>query len=113
MVITKEFTFDSSHKLDWELGKCKNLQGHTYKLHVSIKEEVNENRIVFNFSDFKNIVNENIIKLLDYKHFNDIISNPTAENIVKYIWRFLKEKLLLYEIKLWETPISFVNFRGD
>ena len=29
--ITKEFTFDASHRLPHHGGKCRNLHGHTYR----------------------------------------------------------------------------------
>jgi 6-pyruvoyltetrahydropterin/6-carboxytetrahydropterin synthase len=34
--VTKEFTFDSAHKLDKDDGKCAYLHGHTYRLFVSV-----------------------------------------------------------------------------
>jgi len=88
---------------------------------------------------------------LDHCNLNDVVKNPSAENLVVWIWDQLKDlsKLLvvemedpnltediktllkkcdqegdlamaefdknlrLYEIKLWESPTSFVTYRGE
>lgn len=113
MLITKEFTFDSAHQLDWEPGKCRFLHGHTYKLQVTIKGELDDNGIVINFKDLKSIIQENIIEILDHKYLNEIIDNPTAERMVVWIWERLEARLNLFEIKLWETPTCFVTYHGD
>jgi 6-pyruvoyltetrahydropterin/6-carboxytetrahydropterin synthase len=112
MYVTKEFTFDSAHKLDWEDGKCKHLHGHTYRLQVTVKGELDSNGVVINFTDLKSIVKNEIINQLDHTDLNKVIENPTAENIVVWVWEKLENKLSLFEIKLWETPTSFVEYRG-
>jgi 6-pyruvoyltetrahydropterin/6-carboxytetrahydropterin synthase len=110
--ITKEFTFDAAHKLDWHKGKCKNLHGHTYKLGITIKGKLNKNGVVIDFIDLKKIINNEVIKILDHKYLNDIIENPTAENTIVWIWNQLKDKLNLTKIKLWETPTSYATYYG-
>jgi 6-pyruvoyltetrahydropterin/6-carboxytetrahydropterin synthase len=113
MIVTKEFSFDSAHKLDWEPGKCRNLHGHTYKLQVSVKGQLNSLGIIINFKDLKDVIEKRIIEKLDHKYLNDIINNPTAENIAIWIWNELKDHLNLCEIKLWETPTCFVVYNGE
>jgi len=111
MKITKEFTFDSAHKLEWHPGKCKNLHGHTYRLQVTLEEELNENGIVMDFGDLKDIVKDEVLNKLDHSFLNDTIENPTAENIVMWIWNQLKPKLpLLNKITLYETPTSWASY---
>jgi 6-pyruvoyltetrahydropterin/6-carboxytetrahydropterin synthase len=113
MIITREFVFDSAHRLEWEPGKCKQLHGHTYRLQVSVEGKLNENGIIINFTELKDIVKKKILDELDHKYLNELISNPTAENIVLWIWDKLKSDFNLYEVKLWETPTCFVLYRGD
>lgn len=110
--ITKEFIFDSAHKLDWHQGKCKNLHGHTYRLQVAAKGEINKNGVIMDFVDLKEIVNNLVIDRIDHKFLNDILENPTAENLAVWIWDQLKLKLNLSEIQLWETPTSYVTYKG-
>ena len=110
MRIAKDFYFDSAHRLNNYKGKCKNLHGHTYKLRIILEGEVNKNGFVIDFSEFKKIINDAIIEKLDHSYLNDLIKQPTAENIIKWIWNKLEKKLPLYEIWLWETPNSFVIY---
>ena len=113
MKISKEFVFDAAHKLLWHKGKCQNLHGHTYKLIVTVEGQLNENGIVMDFGDLKKIIVNHVISKLDHKHLNEIFENPTAENIVIWIWSQLKHKLNLYEIRLWESPTSCVVYNGE
>lgn len=112
MIIAKEFSFDSAHKLDWHKGKCRNLHGHTYKLQVLIQGELNEQGIVMDFKELDDKVKA-VLEKLDHAYLNSIIKNPTAENLAIFIWDKLKNSLPLYEIKLWETPDSFVVYMGE
>ena len=113
VLIAKEFTFDAAHKLLKYNGPCANLHGHTYKLQVTLSGPVLKNGMVFDFVALKKIVTEKVISKLDHKFINKIIKQSTAENIVIWIWKQLKKDLPLYEIMLWETPTSFVNYKGE
>ena len=114
MIIGREFSFDAAHKLDWYNGKCKNLHGHTYKLIVLVKGDLNENGIIIDFKELDDIVKKEVMDILDHSYLNEVIKNPTAENICVWIWDKLKNKIIgLYEIKLWETADSFAVYNGD
>jgi 6-pyruvoyltetrahydropterin/6-carboxytetrahydropterin synthase len=56
-----------------------------------------------------------VIDALDHRHLNDIIENPTSENIVLWMWRRLIAPLpQLAELTLWETAkAGAVLRRGD
>jgi len=114
MLITKKFTFDSAHKLINYEGKCKNLHGHTYTLFVTIKGEINDTTgMVIDFGEVKKIVKESVIDVLDHAYVNDFIDQPTAENMIVWIWKKLESKLKLYKLELWETPDSFATYYGE
>jgi 6-pyruvoyltetrahydropterin/6-carboxytetrahydropterin synthase len=115
MLITKEFLFDAAHYLTNYKGKCEKLHGHTYKLHVTLKGSVQKSGMVIDFAEFKKIVEEHVLNKLDHTLLNDILKKPSAENLVIWIWdkldtAFKSYPVKLYEIKLWETPTSFVTF---
>lgn len=112
MIICKEFTFDAAHKLNDYIGKCANLHGHTYKLQICIKGKIQKNGLVMDFSDIKSVVTTKVLDKLDHKFINDVIKQPSAENISVWIWNQLQEDMPLYEIKLWETPTSFAVYSG-
>lgn len=118
LTVTKEFTFDSAHFLTQYHGKCENLHGHTYKLHVTVEGELDDESMVLDFIVLKNIVKEKVLSKLDHNNLNNIFTQPSAENILIWIWDQIKEDLegpnyKLYELKLWETPTSFATYRGN
>lgn len=55
------------------------------------------------FKKIKEIVNEKVIEKLDHTHLNNIIENPSAENIAIWIWAHLKKYLPLKKITVYET----------
>lgn len=111
MVIGKIFTFHSAHQLPDEpcYGKCANLHGHTYRLVVEIQGDVTEKGWVMNFSDIGQIVRERVINKLDHAFLNDIVTVPTAENILLWIFEELKDILAIYRLTLYETETSFAQ----
>ncbi len=116
-LVTKEFVFDSAHFLPFYEGKCENLHGHTYKMHVTVQADKDEKHnitgMAFDFALLKQAVKKNIVDKWDHQLINDHIENPSAENMAEMAWNILeKEGLPIYEIKLWETPTSFVTYRG-
>lgn len=118
MILTKIFKFDAAHNLTKYHGKCEKLHGHTYKLVVSISGIPDNEGMVMDFVELKKLVNEEVIKVLDHSYLNDIIPNPTAENIAIWIWDKLFDKInnidrTLYQIEVWETEDSGVLYRGE
>lgn len=112
--LAREFNFDSAHCLHWHNGKCSNLHGHTYKLQVFITGKLNENGIIIDLNDFDSIVKKEAVDLLDHNDLNNILENPTVENLIIWIWNKLETKLEgLHKIQLWETPKSFAVYTKE
>lgn len=42
MLVTKAFSFDAAHRLQYHQGKCHNLHGHTYKIEVTINGPIKQ-----------------------------------------------------------------------
>ena len=70
--ITKLFTFETGHALYGYDGKCRNVHGHSYKLHVTVigKPISDSNHVkygmVIDFSDLKEIVKKEIVSVFDH-----------------------------------------------
>lgn len=112
--LVREFTFDSAHNLRWNKGKCKNIHGHTYKLQVFVTGKLNKNGIIIDLKDLDKLVKKEVIELLDHTYINKIVENPTLENLSIWIWKRLKKRLNnLHELRIWETPKSFVVYTGE
>ncbi|MGB4755060.1 MAG: 6-carboxytetrahydropterin synthase QueD [Fervidobacterium sp.] len=115
LCVVKEFTFDAAHNLVSYHGKCEKLHGHTYKLQVVVCGEKDEEGMIIDFIELKELVEENALKYLDHSYINNNIPQPTAENIAEWIWDRLEPNLKsdrckLIEIRLWETPTSYVVY---
>lgn len=121
--LSRDFVFDSAHKLNNYEGACASTHGHRWTLRVVIEGEVNpETDMLIDFKYLKSIVNTSVINKLDHKFLNEIVSfNPTAENLSKYIYEQLKfalffeglrDRVNLVEVQLWETPDCCVTYGG-
>ena len=70
--ITKQFTFETGHALYGYDGKCRNVHGHSYKLHVTVIgnpiSDANHVKygMVIDFSDLKEIVKKEIVSVFDH-----------------------------------------------
>ena len=111
MLLSKEFIFDAAHNLPKYHGKCEKLHGHTYKLKVVLEGKPDSEGMIMDFLEVSKIVKENVISKLDHSYLNEIISQPTAENIALWIWNEIEDKLKrencsLYEVHVWETATS-------
>ena len=70
--------------------------------------------MVLDFAALKSVVQSEVLQHLDHKDLNDVLPNPTAEEIVVWIWERLTQHggLPLHALRLYETPTCFVTYRG-
>jgi len=131
--ITKEVYFCYGHRLMNHKGKCRHLHGHSVKASISIKQdELNEQGMVCDFSEVKEVVerfiNQNldhnfllhkddpIIPLLEQQkeRFMAIEEHPTAEVLSKMIFQHLKQQgLNVDQVVLWETASAYASYREE
>lgn len=100
MQITKEFTFNAAHHLTDYYGKCERMHGHTYKVRVTLEGKVQSNGILIDFVVLKRVVMKHVLDKLDHHLLNDVVKNPSAENLVVWIWDQLKDlsRLMIEEM---------------
>ena len=139
--ITKEFKFEMAHALHGYDGLCKNIHGHSYKLWVTIKGEVLNERthkkdgMVMDFDILKELVKPTIINKydhslvlnansphaeIDFSAFEKVFFlpyQPTSENLVLDFALQIKNKLPegveLYKLVLSETATSFAEWHSE
>ena len=117
MKVCKIFRFDAAHFLPYCDGKCKNMHGHSWGLEVEVTGLVSklgcDEGMVVDFAILKSFVNEVVIQHLDHRLLNDIITNPTCENLLDWIAdRLCKHNDYLHKVtrlRLYETPDSFAE----
>jgi 6-pyruvoyltetrahydropterin/6-carboxytetrahydropterin synthase len=136
--ITKAFKFEMAHALHGYDGLCKNIHGHSYRLWVTIRGEIKNEKghkkdgMVLDFDFIKKIIKEAIIEKYDHSlvlnanspHAEIDLSafekvfylpfQPTSENLVndfaKLIKRNLPENVELLKVVLSETATSFAEW---
>ena len=134
VTVSRRAHFNAAHRLyrpNWSdeknqaiFGKCNNphYHGHNYELIVSVTGEVDpETGYVVDVKILKDFIKSEVEDVLDHKNLNLEVpefkeTNPTAENIVIFIYNKLKvvlEKRLELEVTLYETPRNFVSYSGN
>lgn len=111
--VTRTFSFEAAHQLDWHSGACKNLHGHSYRLEVTVSGALDTNGIVIDFADLSALVQREVLDVFDHTYLNDLLPNPTAELIAQDIWnRLTGSGAVLHRIVLWETDNSRVEIEA-
>jgi 6-pyruvoyltetrahydropterin/6-carboxytetrahydropterin synthase len=118
--LTVKSEFSAAHRLVGYRGKCEELHGHNWKVEVVVSSgELDAMGMVIDFKLVKNKLNK-VLKELDHKYLNDIAyfrkTNPTSENIARFIYAKLNDKLRssrykLYRVTIGETENNYVTYR--
>ncbi len=135
--VTKTVRFDAAHVLTNHQGLCKNLHGHTYRVDVSVKQPPHDNGdMVIDFKDLKHVCEDVILSHFDHAFIYDSTSSgeseiaavvlkngmrtvaipfrSTAENLARYFYQRLKERLPnLDAVCVYETPDSCAEYRQN
>ena len=114
MRLDVEFYFAAAHRLPRYEGPCFRMHGHNYKFFVALEGDVDpKTGMIADFGVVKQLVQEHVLARVDHRTLNDVLDNPTAENIARWIWEVLEPKLTgLCEVRLYEIPDSCVTYRG-
>ena len=114
MRLDVEFYFAAAHRLPRYEGPCFRMHGHNYRFFVALEGEVDPRTgMIADFGEVKRIVREQVLARVDHQALNDVLENPTAENIARWIWEALEPHVRgLAEIRLYEIPDSCVTYRG-
>ena len=114
MRLDVEFYFAAAHRLPRYEGPCFRLHGHNYKFFVGVEGEVDPaTGMIADFGKIKEVVAEEVLARADHRNLNDVLDNPTAENIARWIWEALAPRVPgLCEVRLYEIPDCCVTYRG-
>lgn len=118
MDVFKEFRFEAAHRLPNvpEGHKCGRLHGHSFMVEVHVGGPVGEETgWVLDFADIKRAFAP-LHKQLDHNYLNEIegLSNPTSENVARWIWSHLHSELPgLATVVVRETCTSGCIYEGD
>lgn len=103
MNVARDFYFDAAHFiLDDSGSPCERPHGHTYRVRIVCEGPVGPGGMVVDFTEIKRLFNECVKPKLDHGDLNNVLDNPTAENIAIWIYRALQDKLPLAKVRVWE-----------
>jgi len=129
-IINRRAQFSASHRY-WlpELSEAENFRrfgptarapghGHNYVLYVSMVGQLDEYGMVFNLSDIKHIIREEVTDRLDFSFLNEAWPEfkqtlPTTECLAWAIWNRLAPHLPLTNIQIFEHPELWADYRGN
>jgi 6-pyruvoyltetrahydropterin/6-carboxytetrahydropterin synthase len=98
--LEKKFRFEASHQLRGlpETHQCSRIHGHSYGLTVTIRSTGLDPSIpwIVDAALVGKIVKPTIEKMFDHHMLNSTlgVSNPTAEYIANWWWKFLQDEML-------------------
>jgi 6-pyruvoyltetrahydropterin/6-carboxytetrahydropterin synthase len=114
--ICVEAQFSAAHTLSGYQGNCAQLHGHNWIVEVSVKcLELNNIGIGIDFRDIKQAI-INVINDLDHSCLNEHPefkdTNPSSENIARFLYRQLGEKINSVNVKVSKVKVSETRSAG-
>ena len=133
--VSTEGSFDAAHFLKNYNGKCKNINGHRWRVVVQVsstsllKDQQNQG-MVTDFKDVKEILNQlldtfdhtliyekdslkpTLKSLLLEEDFalREVDFRPTAENFSKYFFEELSKRMSVSMVSVYETPNNCATY---
>jgi len=102
--------FSSAHFLRNYNGKCEHLHGHNWKVEVVLEgNKLDSAGMLIDFGIVKKYLKE-IMDILDHKCLNDDVDffkdlSPSSENIARFIFSELSNRLKDYDVKVYEVKV--------
>jgi 6-pyruvoyltetrahydropterin/6-carboxytetrahydropterin synthase len=122
--------FAAAHNLREFYGKCEDLHGHNWFVEIKVRAKEQDNiGLVMDFGIIKKHLKD-VLELIDHKYLNELPefkdgptkeSNPTSENIAKFIFTrlspLIKEesagRAWLHAVSAWESDNASATFIAD
>lgn len=119
--LVKEFTFEAAEKSPhFPAGhSCPPLHGHSFRVAVTVEGEIDpraQTGWLIDYGDIQRAVQPLLEQYLDQAYLDEIegLETPTSENLTKWIWNRLKDRLPgLKRVSLNETCTSGYVTRED
>lgn len=119
LLIVRE-DFSAAHRLPATGGRCAELHGHNWKVEVRVRaKELDGAGMAIDFHDLKAMTRE-VVGELDHRYLNNLPAfheqNPTAENLARYIYERVAERLRTERVGLdhvcvWESETTAAIYR--
>lgn len=102
--------FSAAHSLKGYQGDCARVHGHNWAIEVFVRcEKLDEIGIGIDFRDIKRMLKE-VLHELNHFNLNELTTfqnvNPTSENIAKFLYQELGQKLNSNVVKVSKVKVS-------
>jgi 6-pyruvoyltetrahydropterin/6-carboxytetrahydropterin synthase len=118
MNIYKLFVIEAAHRLPNvpQGHKCGRLHGHSFRVEIHVSGPVEERSgWVMDFAGIKDAF-QPFFDQLDHHYLNEVegLSNPTSENLARWIWERLQPVLpMISRVVVNETCTSGCVYEGE
>ena len=107
--VRTEASFSAAHHLRDYDGPCENVHGHNWLVRVVVRcRELNDAGIGIDFRTLKAALN-GVLAELDHTYLNQVLGegglNPSSENIARYIYGKLQERIGTDKCRVWRTEV--------
>ncbi len=111
-----ETSISSAHCLDGYPGPCSRVHGHNWRIKAAVScKELDERGFAIDFQELKSRLEE-ICADLDHRELNRIEpfrdTNPTAENLARYIFRELARRIADDRIRVSRVEVRETSDSG-
>ena len=111
-----EAQFSAAHSLAGYNGDCRQIHGHNWTVEVFVKcRELNKIGISIDFRKIKEDVRD-IMKDMDHSYLNEHPGfrdkNPSSENIARFLYQKLSEKINSDAAKVAKVKVSETRSSG-
>ncbi|MCQ2410461.1 MAG: 6-carboxytetrahydropterin synthase [Elusimicrobiaceae bacterium] len=107
-------SFSAAHRLPQYNGPCQDLHGHTWKAVFVLEGPLKKDGMVCDFKVVKKLLDS---QLPDHQFLNDLLPNPTAENLAQFIFdktcaALAPQGLTLKTLEIWESDNAAAVVEG-
>lgn len=106
--VFKRFHFEAAH----HLPQYPTVHGHSYTAEVWVRGPAPEGYVIDEAELDRHC--RFVQEQLDHRMLNDVIEPPTSENLARWIWQQLAERLPLSAVWVYRGTVGFgAVYRGE